>query len=208
MGFYVAVFASGGGSNFQALADHAIEYSVELLVTNRPNVGALQRAERLEIPAQVIVPASYKNEELYSKAVIQLLEQQRIDLIALAGYLSKIPAQLIHDFSGPILNIHPSLLPRFGGKGLYGKHVHQAVIDAKETTSGATVHIVDEEYDTGPIILQESIPVLGNDTPDSLALRVLNIEHQLYPKVINLFAQKRVKLTGRHATILPSLHDH
>jgi len=208
MGFRVAVFASGGGSNFQALADHAIDYNVELLVTNRSKIGALERADRLKIPAHVIPPARFKKEELYSKSVIQLLQEQRIDLVALAGYLSKIPSQLVLEFSGPILNIHPALLPRFGGKGLYGKRVHQAVLEAKETISGATVHIVDEEYDTGPIILQETVPILGNDTPDSLALRILNIEHQLYPKVVNLFAQKRVKLKGRHVTILPSTYDH
>ena len=208
MGFRVAVFASGGGSNFQAIVDHAKDYSVELLVTSRPKIGALERAERLGIPSHVIPPARFTQEELYSKDVIQILQEHRIDLIALAGYLSKIPPSLIIEFSGPILNIHPALLPRFGGKGLYGKRVHQAVIKAKETISGATVHIVDEEYDTGPIIFQETVPVFEKDTPDSLALRVLNTEHQLYPKVIHLFAQKRVKIEGKHAVILASTHDH
>ncbi|MCY4170824.1 MAG: phosphoribosylglycinamide formyltransferase [Bacteroidetes bacterium] len=203
MGLRVAVFASGGGSNFEALVKNAEHYSIELLVSNRSDIGALKRAERLGIQAHVINPTTFNTQSLYIDKVIHLLKEKHINHIALAGYLAKIPSQLIAEFSGLILNIHPSLLPRFGGKGFYGKHVHHAVIEAKECVSGATVHIVDEEYDTGPILLQESIPVLEDDTPDSLALKILAIEHKIYPKSLNLIGQERVKLHNGHITILP-----
>jgi len=208
MGLRVAVFASGGGSNFQALVEDAHEYRVVLLISNRAEAGVLKRAERLEIPAHVLTPDTFENDELYTDTVIDLLQKEKIDLIALAGYLSKIPARMIEAFQGRILNIHPSLLPRFGGKGLYGKYVHEAVIKARETFSGATVHFVDEEYDTGPILLQEKVPVLSDDTPDSLAARILEIEHQLFPRAIRLIARGRVQIEGRHATIIPTIHDH
>ncbi|MCY4160136.1 MAG: phosphoribosylglycinamide formyltransferase [Bacteroidetes bacterium] len=207
MGLRVAVFASGGGSNFQALAERAREYRVALLISNRAQAGVLKRAEQLEIPAHVLSPGSFENEELYIEKLRALLHKEKIDLIALAGYLSKIPPKLIELFQGRILNIHPSLLPRFGGKGLYGRYVHEAVIKAKETFSGATVHFVDEEYDTGPILIQERVPVLTDDTPDSLASRILDIEHQLFPKAIHLIAQGRVQVEGRHVSITPTIHD-
>ena len=207
MGLRVAVFASGGGSNFQALAERAREYRVALLISNRAQAGVLKRAEQLEIPAHVLSPGSFENEELYIEKLRALLHKEKIDLIALAGYLSKIPPKLIELFQGRILNIHPSLLPRFGGKGLYGRYVHEAVIKAKETFSGATVHFVDEEYDTGPILIQERVPVLTDDTPESLASRILDIEHQLFPKAIHLIAQGRVQVEGRHVSITPTIHD-
>ena len=208
MSFHVAVFASGGGSNFQALAECARQYKVALLISNHTGAGVLKRAHQLKIPAHVISPSSFENEQLYTDHVIDLLQKENIDSIALAGYLSKIPARMIEAFQGPILNIHPALLPRFGGQGLYGRRVHEAVIKAKETVSGATVHFVDEEYDTGPILLQQKVPVLADDTPDSLAARILRVEHQLFPKAMHLIAQGRVQVGGKHVTITPNTHDH
>ena len=208
MSFRVAVFASGGGSNFQALAEHACSYRVSLLVSNRKDAGALQRAKQLGIPAQVLSPGSFQDERLYVEAVTDILQKEKIDMIALAGYLAKIPAQMIRRFPGPILNIHPSLLPRFGGKGLYGKRVHEAVLQALESISGATVHFVDKDYDTGPILLQESVPVLADDTPESLAARVLKVEHRLFPKAVDLIARGLVQREGRHITIHQNIHDH
>jgi len=202
MSLRVAVFASGSGSNFEALVKNAQHYSIELLVSNRSNIKALERAKRLGVSSHVINPKTFTTVNLYANTVIHLLKEHRIDLIALAGYLSKIPSQLIAEFSGLILNIHPSLLPRFGGKGFYGQHVHRAVIDAKESISGATVHIVDAEYDTGPILLQETVPVLEDDTPNSLASRIIQIEHKIYPESLNLIAQNRVKFTDGRITIL------
>jgi len=202
MSLRVAVFASGSGSNFEALVKNAQHYSIELLVSNRSNIKVLERAKRLGVSSHVINPKTFTTVNLYANTVIHLLKEHRIDLIALAGYLSKIPSQLIAEFSGLILNIHPSLLPCFGGKGFYGQHVHRAVIDAKESISGATVHIVDAEYDTGPILLQETVPVLEDDTPNSLASRIIQIEHKIYPESLNLIAQNRVKFTDGRITIL------
>ena len=208
MGLRVAVFASGGGSNFQALVEHARQYRVVLLVCNRPQAGVLNRAKKLGIPSHILSPRILGDETSYVDAVLDLLHKENIDLIALAGYLSKIPSRIIGAFRGRILNIHPALLPRFGGKGFYGSRVHKAVLKAKETFSGATVHFVDEEYDTGPILLQKKVPVHADDTSDSLAARVLSVEHQLFPEAIHLIAQGRVQIQDRRVTIIPHTDDH
>lgn len=208
MGLRVAVFASGGGSNFQALVKHARHYRVVLLVSNRPQAGVLHRAKKLGIPSHILSPRIFGDETSYVDAVLDLLHKENIDLIALAGYLSKVPSRIIGAFRGRILNIHPALLPRFGGKGFYGSRVHKAVLEAKETFSGATVHFVDEEYDTGPILLQKKVPVHADDTSDSLAARVLSVEHQLFPEAIHLIAQGRVQIQDGRATILPHTDDH
>ena len=208
MGMRVAIFASGGGSNFQALVESAHRYQVPLLICNHSKAGALKRAQILGIRSEVISPRTFQHEDFYTAAMLELLHEERIELIALAGYLSKIPTPIIEVFPGRILNIHPSLLPNYGGKGFYGRRVHEAVIEAGDSVSGATVHIVDENYDTGPIVLQKKISVLADDTPDSLAARVLMIEHQLFPKAIHLFAEGRIKVSGRNVTITPSIHDY
>ena len=203
MNLRVAVFASGGGSNFQAIAENALNYRVALVVCNRSKAGVLNRAQTLGISTHVLSPRAFESEQLYASALLELLHSEKIDLIALAGYLCKIPAPVVEAFWGRILNIHPALLPRFGGKGLYGHRVHKAVLEAKEAISGATVHFVDEEYDTGPILLQEKVPVLPEDTPDSLAERVLAVEHQIFPKALDLIAQGRVQIKGRRVIIKP-----
>ena len=208
MNLRVAVFASGGGSNFQAIAENALNYRVTLVVCNRHKAGVLDRARALGVPAQVLSPRAFESDKLYANSLLELLHTERIDLIALAGYLCKIPAPVVEAFWGRILNIHPALLPRFGGKGLYGHRVHKAVLEAKESFSGATVHFVDEEYDTGPILLQKKVPVLPDDTPDSLAGRVLAVEHKIFPEAIDLIAQGRVQIKGRRVTIQPiKTHD-
>ncbi len=208
MSLRVAVFASGGGSNFQSLAEHADLYKVVLLISNHTQAGVLKRAQGLGIRAHVVTPRTFKNEESYADAILKLLHLEKVELIALAGYLSKISPPIIDAFKGRILNIHPALLPNFGGKGFYGRRVHEAVLEAKHSVSGATVHFVDEEYDTGPILLQEKVPVLADDSPESLAARILTVEHELFPRAIRLIAQDRVRLEGRHVTILPLIHDH
>ncbi len=208
MNLRVAVFASGGGSNFQAIAENARNYRVTLVVCNRSKAGVLDRARALDVPAQVLSPRAFESDKLYANALIDLLHAEKIDLIALAGYLCKIPAPVVEAFWGRILNIHPALLPRFGGKGLYGHRVHTAVLEAKESFSGATVHFVDEEYDTGPILMQKKVPVLPDDTPDSLAERVLAVEHKIFPEAIDLIAQGRVQIKGRRVIIQPiKTHD-
>lgn len=171
----IAVFASGSGSNFQAILDAiasgSLVASICALVASKPGIGAIVRAENHGIP--VFIGDS-----------IGAIESTSPDAIALAGYLKPIPAELIHAFPGRIVNIHPALLPKFGGHGMYGRHVHEAVLAAGETESGCTVHLVTERYDEGPILAQARVPVLPDDTPESLAARVLVQEHQLYPSTL------------------------
>ena len=186
----LAILASGGGSNLQAIIDHfdalgelrAAE--VVLVASNRAGAGALARARARNIPAAVIAnPAD-------GPALVKVLESHRVDCIALAGYLKLVPREVTARWRGRIVNIHPALLPKFGGAGMYGRRVHEAVIAAGETESGATVHQVDDAYDRGAIIAQESVPVEPGDTPDSLAARVLTAEHRLYPRTLHALALK------------------
>ena len=197
----LAVFASGSGTNFQAILD-AVEsgtlpLTVALCLSNTPKAGALARAERHGVPTAVLDPRDFETEAPYVEALMKVLDEQGINFIALAGYLRKIPAAVVSAFRGRMVNIHPALLPAFGGKGLYGRRVHEAVLAYGVRWSGATVHLVDEEYDTGPIVLQEPAPVLPGDTPETLAARVLRVEHRLYPKALQLFAEGRVQIEGR-----------
>jgi phosphoribosylglycinamide formyltransferase-1 len=179
----VAVLASGGGSNLQAILDHLAQLGaaaparVVVVISDRANAGALDRARAAGVRA-VHIPASEPDE------LARVLEQERVDVIALAGYLRLVPAPVTRAYRGRILNIHPALLPQFGGAGMYGRRVHEAVLRSGATESGATVHLVDEEYDRGPILDQIRVPVLPDDTPETLAARVLEAEHRLYPKVL------------------------
>lgn len=186
----IAVFASGGGSNFQAIVDSQkngqSDIEVILCVTNNSDAGVLARAEMAGIETLIISSASFENSTAFSTALLHELSSRNIELIALAGYMKKIPSALVRAFPGRILNIHPSLLPAFGGKGMYGRHVHESVLKSGVKSTGATVHVVDDDYDTGRIVLQRSVPVLPEDTPESLATRVLSVEHELYPDAINL----------------------
>ncbi|NND71918.1 MAG: phosphoribosylglycinamide formyltransferase [Rhodothermales bacterium] len=200
----VAVFASGGGSNFEALAvkfKDSPSIGVSLCVSNRRTAGVLERAERLGIPALVISPSQFTSEKEYVDALLSSLDEHGINFIALAGYLKMIPSGLIDRYRNRITNIHPSLLPAFGGKGMYGRRVHAAVLDAGVQWTGATVHLVDEEYDTGPIVLQEPVPVGGADTPEKLAARVLKVEHRIYPMAIELLQSSDFEIKGRRVII-------
>ena len=177
----IAVAVSGGGSNLQALLDSLPAggpTEVVLVVSNKKSAGGLERAEERGIPTVAFAdPAS-------AEEWLGLLKQHRIDLVVLAGYLKLVPAAVIAAFRGRIVNIHPALLPAFGGPGMYGKRVHQAVLDAGATESGCTVHLVDEVYDRGEILAQARVPVLPGDTAESLAARVLAAEHALLPRVV------------------------
>ena len=202
----LAVFASGGGSNFQAIID-AIRtesvsgFDVALCVSSRLDAGVVDRAQRAGIPVHIL-PPTFSADGL--ETLKTALNEHGIDAIALAGFMKMIPAELIQAFPHRILNIHPSLLPAFGGKGMYGIHVHEAVIQSGNEVSGATVHFVDEQYDTGPILLQATVPVLENDTATTLADRVLKTEHSLYPKAIELLAEGRVHLDGTNVIVSKS----
>ena len=185
----IAVFVSGGGTNLQALVDHfnrqdaSAPGRIALVISDRPGAGALERAERAGIPWRVIQVAGRPEEDVV-RETLAALEAEGIRFVALAGYLRRIPADVVRAYHGRMTNIHPALLPAFGGKGMYGLRVHRAVLDAGCRISGATVHLVDEEYDTGPIVAQWPVPVLPGDTPETLAERVLRVEHRLYPAAL------------------------
>ncbi len=201
----IAVFASGRGSNFHAILNAIHEgrlpARVTLLVSNNSNAGALELARSQTIPAVHLSQKQFASEEEYADRMLAVLNEHHVDLIALAGYMKQVPSKVVARFRNRIVNIHPALLPAFGGKGRYGIHVHEAVIASGATTSGATVHIVDEEYDRGPILRQKTVDVMKDDTPESLAARVLSIEHEIYPQALAAFATGRVHIEGKRAWI-------
>ena len=189
----IVVFASGSGTNFQAIIDACesgqIEAQISGLLASKKGIQAIDRAQKSDIPTTVLNRKQFETEETFTEKLLEQLSRWEADLIVLAGYLKKIPTPVIEKYRNRIINIHPSLLPKYGGKGFYGKRVHGAVIDNKEKYSGCTVHIVTEEYDKGPILAQKKVPVYDNDDPETLANRILKEEHQLLPAVI----QKLIK---------------
>ena len=185
----IAVFLSGGGTNFQALIDATkvgiLTAEIALVVSSTRKAYGLVRADKAGIDSFVFSRNKYKSDEEYAQVLIDKLKEYRIDCIALTGYLKLLPESVVNQFKGKILNIHPALLPKFGGKGMYGHHVHEAVIAAGEKESGITIHLVDPIYDNGRIVKQVSLTVDDNETPESLAARVLKLEHTWYPRVLN-----------------------
>jgi formyltetrahydrofolate-dependent phosphoribosylglycinamide formyltransferase len=188
----IAIFASGAGSNTERIIDHFRNNSiikVALIVCNDPGAGVVKIAEKENIPPLIIE----KEKFFRGNAYLDELKEKQIDFIVLAGFIWKIPGTLLTAYPGRIINIHPALLPKHGGKGMYGNNVHAAVIAAGEKESGITIHYVDGHYDNGDIIFQLKCPVLPGDTPDSLAQRIHKLEHEHYPKVIEKVVKK---LTG------------
>ena len=189
----LAVFASGGGSNLQAIIDHLHSLGAHapavlaLVVSDRVSAGALARARAAEVPAVWV--AKDRSHELSG-----ILERHAVTHIALAGYLRLVPASVTTAYRSRIVNVHPALLPAFGGSGMYGHHVHEAVIKRGARVSGPTVHFVDAQYDEGPIIAQWPVPVLESDTADTLAARVLKAEHALFPLCIEALCAGRITL--------------
>lgn len=203
MSLRVAVFASGGGSNLQALLDHfqpqkSAPAEIALVISDREDAGALKRAEAAGVPASV-VSTTRREPAAVAEETLAALALQRIDLIALAGYLRLVPQPVVHAFRGRILNVHPALLPAFGGKGMYGMNVHRAVLAAGCFVTGATIHHVDENYDEGRIVAQWPVPVLQGDTAEALAARVLRVEHMLYPAALTLVARALAGGTAKAA---------
>lgn len=184
----IVVFASGSGSNFQAIIDaienKTLEAQIAGLISNKEQIRAIERAKKAGIPVRVINPSDYRGPEEFGIALLRQLHLWNPSLIVLAGYMVKVPDQVISEYRNQIINIHPSLLPKYGGRGYFGKKVHKAVLEAGEKVSGCSVHFVDENYDEGPVIARRQVPVLEEDTPDSLAERVLAEEHKLLPEVI------------------------
>ncbi len=202
----IAVFASGRGSNFQAVL-HAIQNQhlsarICVVVSNKSSAGALEIARANNIPAFHFSSRQFESEGAFVSQLLKILEDHGVDFIALAGYMKKIPREVVGRFRNRIVNIHPALLPSFGGEGMYGMRVHEAVIASGCKISGATVHVVDEEYDRGPIVLQKSIEVTKDDTPQSLAAKVLVVEHEIYPLALKAFAEGKVLIEGQKAWIL------
>ena len=186
MSMRVAVCISGSGSNLAALLDdfgQGSDAEIVLVISNRPSAGGLERARERGVPAVVL---GHPDDEV---EWIALLERHQVQLIVLAGYLKLVPGAVIQRWQGRILNVHPGPLPAFGGRGMYGLRVHEAVLASGQTESAATVHIVDEEYDRGPVLASAPVPVLPGDTPETLAARVLKAEHRLLPAVVRAAAR-------------------
>ena len=189
----VAVLASGGGTNLQALIDHfhpqpAPAARVELVVASRAGIGALERAARAGV-ASAVLDVRETGPDALAGRMMEELERHRIDFVVLAGWLQLVPIEVVERFRGRMINIHPALLPSFGGKGMYGIRVHGAVIESGARVSGATVHLVSDRYDEGSILAQWPVPVLPGDTPEALAARVLAVEHRVLPTVVEALAR-------------------
>ena len=188
----LAVFLSGRGSNFQAIAD-AIERGelsaqIVLVASNRSDAPGLETARLRGIHTACFDRSAFPDGKSFAEYMDSELISHSVNFIALAGYLRKIPPYIIRKYRNRIVNIHPALLPKYGGKGMYGLNVHRAVIESGDTVTGVTIHYVDEIYDNGDIIEQRTIPVKPDDTPESLGARVLKIEHQLYPEILQKLA--------------------
>jgi phosphoribosylglycinamide formyltransferase 1 len=179
----IAIFASGSGTNAQRIIEYFSgnpKISVALILSNKPDAYVLVRAKNLNVPAVVFDRHSFNETD----DIIKLLKKEKIDFIVLAGFLWMVPVNLILAYPGRIINIHPALLPKYGGKGMYGEQVHEAVIQSGDKVSGISIHYVNEKYDEGDIIFQVKCEVLQNDTPNSLAQRVHQLEYKHYPEVI------------------------
>ena len=202
----LAVLVSGGGTTLQNLIDGitagTLNARIGIVIASRPQILALKRASDAKLMNFVIRPRDYASVAEFSRKVFELCDDAQVDLVCLAGWLSllEIPAK----YEERMMNIHPALLPScFGGKGMFGKHVHEAVLTHGCKASGCTVHFVDQEYDQGPIICQKCCAVMEEDTPETLAKRVAELERAAYPEAIELFAAGRLKAEGRRVRVLP-----
>lgn len=201
----VVLLLSGSGTSLENLIERSrkgrLDAEIVAVISSRAKAFGLERARRHGIPAHCVERRDYAEEAAYHDDVHRVLERHHPDLVALAGYLSRF--DLRPGYEGRVMNIHPALIPAFCGKGLYGDRVHRAVLEYGVKVTGATVHFCDQEYDTGPIILQQAVPVEEDDTVETLKARVLEVEYELYPRAIQLFAEGRLRLEGRRVRILP-----
>ncbi len=212
-----AVFASGGGTNLQALLDREAQgaaYTVALVVSDRPDAGALERARKAG-RGSVVIPVKDRPPEAVESDTLDALQSHGVEMILLAGYLRLVPLGVVRAYPGRMLNVHPALLPAFGGEGMWGMHVHRAVIEAGVDTSGLTVHFVSQDYDTGSILAQWPVPVRADDDAETLARRILRVEHALYPEVADRLARaiaedrevQPLGLLGDGAPAVPEMDD-
>lgn len=202
----IAVLLSGAGTSLENLLEHIetgrLDARVAVVIASKPAAGGLERARRRGIPARAIPRRAHPDIEAFNDALHEELGRHAVDLVALLGFLS--PFHPRGRYAGRVINVHPSLIPAFSGRGFYGHRVHEAVLEAGVKLTGATVHFADDEYDHGPIILQEAVPVRDDDTPDSLAARVQEVERCLVPEAIRLFAEGRLVIEGRRVRIKPA----
>ena len=200
----IAVFASGSGSDFQSVVD-ANEREpfceIALLVASKEGIYALERAKQHGIPSLVCSARAFPSAQAFGEELIAQLRARDVDYIVLAGYLSMLPENFIAAYPDRIINIHPSLIPSFCGKGFYGINVHRAAIEYGVKVSGLTVHFVDEHYDNGAIILQRTVPVFADDTPESLQARILVEEHKALPEAVRLLTTGKIRKQGRKVTL-------
>ncbi|MDR2644788.1 MAG: phosphoribosylglycinamide formyltransferase [Endomicrobium sp.] len=195
----LVILASGGGSNMQAIVD-AYKFGVlkglaevVLVISNNTNAFVLERAKKENIKSIYIERKSFKDDESFNKKILAELQAANADLVCLAGYMRMIDKEILKVYKGRILNIHPALLPKFGGKGMYGHFVHESVVKAGEKKSGATVHFANGEYDSGKIILQKEVEVSKSDTPEEVARKVLEVEHKIYPQAIKKVIEENLR---------------
>jgi phosphoribosylglycinamide formyltransferase-1 len=201
----LVVLASGGGTNLQAIIDNIqagkLDARIKAVISNNSKAFCLERARKHNIPAIHLSHKMFDTQDEFDEKLLSILKEKEVDLVILAGYMKILSPKVIRTYRNKILNIHPALLPHFGGKGMYGIHVHEAVLKSGMKVSGVSVHIVDEIYDHGAIVLQRCVPVEDQDTPESLAERVLKVEHQLYPEAIQLFAEDKIEVRDNKAYI-------
>lgn len=203
----IGVLVSGGGTNLQAIIDEIEkgtmgDTKISFVISNNKNAYALERAKKHQIPAEAISPKDFENRDAFNQALVERIDSYGVDLIVLAGCLLIIPPQLIEKYRNRIINIHPSLIPSFCGKGYYGLHVHEKVLERGVKVTGATVHFVDEGTDTGPIILQKAVMVHQDDTPEILQRRVMEeAEWKILPQAIAMIAKGIVSVKDGHVYI-------
>lgn len=201
----IAVFASGRGSNFQAIykkvQEGYLNCQIEVLICDNSKAGALEFANQNNISTCVVKINEFPAPDAFGEKLIGILTEHRIDYILLAGYLKKIPDNVIDHFENRILNIHPALLPAFGGKGMYGSHVHRAVYDSGAQVSGVTVHFVNKVYDAGPILLQKAVDISECRSPDAVAEKVLKMEHQIYTEAVKMLLEKNIRIQGKRVMV-------
>ncbi len=206
--FRIGILASHGGSNFQAIFDRCVSREIPaqvgVVISNNSQSGAIERSQRQDLPWAHLSSHTHPNPQQLDRAILNCLAEHRTQLVVLAGYMKKLGQATLAAFGDRIINIHPALLPAFGGRGMYGDRVHKAVLASGARVTGATVHLVNEQYDSGPIIAQEAVKVYETDTADSIAERVLRIEHTLYPAVVRMFAEGRVVLEDGRVHIKPT----
>lgn len=202
----IAVLCSGGGTNLQALIDAVeagtIDGQIVLVLANASKAFALERAKKHGIPAEFVSKKQAGSDEAFNDIILQKLKAADADLVVLAGYLPILGRQVVRAYEHRIINIHPALIPAFCGPGMYGHHVHEAVLAYGAKISGATTHFVDEQVDHGGVIMQKSVPVLEGDTPETLAARVLTVEHEILPESVRLFCAEKLGVDGRQVHVL------